>query len=55
MIKQSWNVWCNYTETRCIRRVAGDSVRQALDYAKSNGWYIYGDNHYCPFHRPKVK
>ena len=49
----SWNVWCNYTDTRCIRRVAGDTQQQARDYAIRNGWYMVGDNHFCPFHTPK--
>jgi hypothetical protein len=55
MIKTMVAVWCNYTETQCIRRVTGDTQRQALDYARLNGWYISGHNHFCPFHKPKVK
>jgi hypothetical protein len=53
MMKQMVAVWCNYTETRCIRRVIGDNQRQALDYARVNGWYINGHDHLCPFHKPK--
>lgn len=51
MIQTMYAVWCNYTETRCIRKVTGATGRQALDFARMNGWYINGDNHYCPFHK----
>jgi hypothetical protein len=55
MIKQMVAVWCNYTETKCIRKVTGDNVAQALMYARKNGWYINGNNHLCPFHKPRGK
>lgn len=53
MIKMSWAVWCNYTETRCIRNVRGDSQVQALNYARMNGWQIQGSTHLCPYHKKK--
>lgn len=55
MLKHSWAVWCNYTDTRCIRSVHGDTQVQALNYAKMNGWYVQGSNHYCPYHGPNKK
>jgi hypothetical protein len=55
MLKTMVVIWCDYTDTRCIRKVTGDTTLRALDYARMNGWFIQGHRHLCPYHKPKGK